>query len=123
MTSVELIVQEKPLRAYVYRDDHEGYCTIYFTKTVGQAKYKAANDNGEDFINVRVERVQEFDKYADKGYVPIADLLEYGWWYECHECSRLVSKDHLEEGARLFDNHVLCAKCAAEIDRLQESND
>ncbi len=65
----------------------------------------------EEIIDIHGEkayRLEEFDKYADRGVVPVLELLSAGWWFECEHCYRRVSEcgiseDDFEED---FDNEV-----------------
>ncbi len=60
----------------------------------------------EDVVDIHGEksyRFEEFDKFAEQGWVPVLELLSAGWWFECEHCYRRVSEcgideDDFEEG-------------------------
>lgn len=78
-------------------DTWEPVGEVVFAKSVEAAKRKAdIGDYTTEEIN-RVERQPHYDKYADLGYIPVSELYEDGWWFECHECYRKVSLSEEDE--------------------------
>jgi hypothetical protein len=79
------------------------------------------------FENVTCRRAPEFDSYAEAGKVPVLDLINAGWWFECVECSTMVSADlEDEDGNELspvyVGGHVYCSqKCRDSFDNQRQA--
>ena len=50
-----------------------------------------------DFEDVMCRRAPAFDSYADVGRVPVAELINAGWWFECIEGSARVDGEPEDE--------------------------
>ncbi|PHV25848.1 hypothetical protein CSQ93_21790 [Janthinobacterium sp. BJB426] len=87
----------KPLLAYEVREPGEGHCVIRFASSSAAARREGANELDCGFNEVEhCHRKPQFDQYAP-GPVPHAVLIDHGWWFECHHCSRRVSEDMQQE--------------------------
>lgn len=92
----------RPKLCYVVPADYgcsEGSQIIFSDETMEEI----VDIHGEDAY-----RFEEFDKFAEQGWVPVRELLSAGWWFECEHCYRRVSEcgigeDDFEED---FDNEV-----------------
>lgn len=95
----------KPLRAYEVREPNEGHCVIRFATSSAAARREGANELDCGFNEVEhCQRKPQFDQYAP-GPVPHAVLIEHGWWFECHHCSRRVSDDMQQEAEDEGEEH------------------
>lgn len=104
------------MKAFMVREPDEGNSMIVFAETRGQAKMKAfaSEELGyHDYIELEAVRKPKFDQYSGQGYVPPQALLDDGWWFWCDKCG----EEHItkEDGARVIDGQVYCAKCAREM--------
>lgn len=92
--------KDKPLKAYVVREDSEGNCAIVFAINGASARREGGNE-----LNLSFEEVESccrepaFDQFAP-GPVPIHATLAAGWWHECAHCG--VRFD--EEGRNDYDS-------------------
>lgn len=88
------------MKAYVVTDEYgEGSGCVQFAKHSVVARREGANELNCDFDGVSCRRAPEFDTYADAGDVPPAALVEYGWWFECMQCSqKICNEPHDDDG-------------------------
>lgn len=100
------------MKAYIGYDCMDECAEIVFAETQGRAKALIANEFDMEYVDVRVKRQPQFDKYAENGTVPKAALLADGWWFECASCRDTVRQEDLSEGAEVIDDKVYCADCA-----------
>ena len=86
------------LRAYSVQSDETG-CVVFAASGV-VARREGAQELGCDFEDIESCRLApEFDNHAP-GPVPIAALIEAGWWYHCGGCSKKVHEDdECEDGS------------------------
>lgn len=95
----------KPLLAYEVREPNEGHCVIRFATSSAAARREGANELDCGFNEVEhCQRKPQLDQYAP-GPVPHAVLIEHGWWFECHHCSRRVSDDMQQEAEDEGEEH------------------
>jgi hypothetical protein len=73
--------KRKGVRAFVVSVDDYGSEVVY-AETAGQARARGMTE--QDFTSRQVRRAPELDQFLAKGGPNIADLLQYGWYYECH---------------------------------------
>ena len=79
-------MSDKPLKAYVVREAHEGHCSIQFSTHGVTARRQGALELNVDFEDVEsCTRAPQFDQYAP-GPVPLHATLEAGWWHTCCGC-------------------------------------
>ena len=95
----------KPLLAYEVREPNEGHCIIRFASSSAAARREGANELDCGFNEVEhCHRKPQFDQYAP-GPVPKTVLIEHGWWFECHHCSRRISEDMQQEAEDEGEEH------------------
>lgn len=114
------------MKAWKAYDIYGDYSTIVFAPTAGKAKQAALfTDACEDssFINIRVKRVIDFDKYY-KGFtevnwqdpeIRLILVRDYGWSCfdaESYDCTRCSAKDVcpdfqcLNDGEEAYKEHL-----------------
>ncbi len=74
---------------------------IVFSKTSIEAKRDWANEHGDGdrhIAGISAKRRKEWDQFAP-GPVPSMELLEAGWWMECHGCGVRVSDEDVGTSA------------------------
>lgn len=96
-------------KTYITRDEFgRGTCHIIHAETRGKAKYQAAGILGIEFLEARVERAPEFDRYDGKPS-PKQLIENHGWWYGCDECRRQTYQENV---ARYTDRgYPVCVGC------------
>lgn len=74
---------EKKVVAYqVDREDGEGSVIVFDSHGMAARRRGAQMlDMGGDDEYCNVKRAKHFDHLAEKGFVPVKDLLEAGWWH------------------------------------------
>lgn len=67
---------------------------VYFTKRNIEAR-RAVCDEWQDgeLGGATVRRMPHFDKYEERGRVPMADMMLEGWWSECYNCWKKLTVD------------------------------
>lgn len=114
------------LKAFqVDKEDYDGLrSVIVFAERSVVARKRGASQLDIEFESVEsCRRKPEFDKYAERGFVPVEVLIGYGWRYECTGCYQVVSYDgETEDGDPLepvyTDHDVWCSpRCKAVHDR------
>lgn len=92
------------LKAYQVSDG-EDVTVIRYATSSAAARREGANELDCGFNEVEhCQRKPQFDQYAP-GPVPHAVLIEHGWWFECHHCSRRVSDDMQQEAEDEGEEH------------------
>lgn len=85
--------------------DEELGSAIVFAATEDEAAEMGARELASDTECVTAVYVPEYDHYAHQGYVPIKELYDNYWYFNCWHCDRRVSllddEDEDEEGNRL----------------------
>lgn len=104
---------------------------VIWAESSGKAKAAALYRDeldGADYIDIRVNRAPDFDKYAEVKKVPIQELLNIGWWFYCSGlCGREISQDDIDdktafivENEKDFNNFVkgdvICAECKKKLE-------
>lgn len=88
----------RPLKCFrVEGDDDPEHTMIVFAKTHIEAKRDWANEHGDGdkFIaGISASRQAQWDAFAP-GPVPSLELLDAGWWMECHGCGVRISADYV----------------------------
>lgn len=77
----------------VSEKDGDDHACIVFNKDQIIAKEEGASILDLDIDQVDCERRPKYDKYSNKGLVPIKTLINDGWWFECWYCSTHVTSD------------------------------
>ena len=81
------------LKAYMCtHDDADGHCLIIFASTAAKAKNAYCSQADTEYIEVRATRKKQFDRHAP-GPVPVMEMLEDGWWFECSGCGDRITLD------------------------------
>jgi len=73
---------------------------VVFARSSIEAKRDWANEhgNGDRYIaGISAKRCKGWDKHAP-GPVPALEMIEDGWHFECHGCSRTIDRDRIEWG-------------------------
>lgn len=115
------------LKAYIVCDKWgDAGSIVVWAETPGKAKSQALyNDifDGYEFTELRLDRVKDFDKYAESKHIPIAELLANGWWFYCADCgAEPINQNDVENGEAFIINkdydredfvkgNVICKKC------------
>lgn len=95
----------KRLLAYEVREPGEGHCVITFATNSATARREGGNELDCTFNEVEsCNRRPQFDQYAP-GPVPKTVLIEHGWRFECHHCSRRVSEGMQQEAEDEGEEH------------------
>jgi len=90
------------MKAWVVTEECEGKAQVIFHTHGMAAKRLGAQELNTDFDGVTLKRAKEFDDYAEKGYVPVAVLIENGWWVECWGCNREMREEMIGEDGNDF---------------------
>lgn len=125
-------MEKEKLKAYIVSDKwNDAGSIIVWAETSGKAKAAALYRDeldGVDYIDIRVNRAPDFDKYAESKKVPIQELLNIGWWFYCSGlCSREISQDDIDaKEAFIIDDQkdfntfvkgdVICAECKKKLE-------
>lgn len=73
-------------------DDDHGQ-TIVFAFRAKDVDRRANSECCDcEFLDVKIRRAPEFDKYSDRP-LTIADYLAEGWFWPCHHCDRQLFQD------------------------------
>lgn len=107
-------------KAYVM-SDRSGYVEhahVVFATTARDARKHGGIDN-VTYVDLAARRAPEFDEYAKTG-VPLAALLEAGWWWECGGCRKMLHDD--DEGI-ITNEDKFEVYCSAECEGLSTGRD
>lgn len=125
-------MEKGKLKAYIVCDKWgDAGSIVVWAETPGKAKSQALyNDifDGYEFTELRLDRVKDFDKYADTKKVPVQDLLNMSWWFCCAQCLKEhLDQDDIDEGNAFIDEDggdpcdfvkgaVICAECKKKLE-------
>lgn len=84
--------------AWVVRDD-DGHGAVVFADNEPQAQVNAENQDDICGDLDDIDRAPRYDKYRP-GPVPVAVLLEDGWYFECWFCGHQVTNDGCDDCAK-----------------------
>lgn len=77
------------LKAYACMETYEYTGAVIFAKSNIEARKAAANEfNDNQLGGMSVKRAPWADKYGSRGNIPIDDMIDHGWHFECW-CSGL----------------------------------
>lgn len=94
---------EKKLMAFAVTEPNENLGEIIFATSDIEARRRGADEyNDGDLGGMRVRRQRHFDKYLGVG-VPVSDLVEEGWHFECCGCGLKMNEDTMEEAGLPID--------------------
>jgi hypothetical protein len=103
----DLAVDQPPLKAYSVQETCEGTGGIVFARYAVVARREGACQFGDgDFHAVTCVRTPWADQYAADGDVPIGEMIEMGWYFECGGCGARIDTDYLAERGWLSDDVV-----------------
>lgn len=82
------------LKAYACMETYEYTGAVIFAKSNIEARKAAANEfNDNQLGGMSVKRAPWADKYGSRGNIPIDDMIDHGWHFECwHSGIRLDSE-------------------------------
>jgi len=81
------------LKAYIVTETCENTCGVFFAKHAIEARKAGASKFNEGELGgMKCERAPGFDKFAP-GPVPKLELVDIGWWFECHGCLVRIDSD------------------------------
>lgn len=105
------MADDKPLLCFHVdgNDDPEDQMVV-FARTSIEAKRWWANEHGdgERFITgISAKRCKGWDKFAP-GPVPALEMIESGWWFECHGCGRQINQERIDYGLDESDEGEAC---------------
>lgn len=96
------------LKAWIAHNPDDGTAVIVFKKT----KAEVIEECGLDSSDEELERAEYFDDYAERGFVPVIDLVkEFGWWYKCAYCNEYITLDDSDcdpEKIKGNDHQIFC---------------
>ena len=90
------------MKAWIVREDQEGFATIVFNNHGLAARKEGASELDLDFDQVECNRAKEFDKYNNKTLDVEILIKDHGWWFECYHCYKKIEKDMDNFDAVLF---------------------
>ena len=113
-------------KAYIVSDKWGDNSTVVFAESVGKAKSEALYDAefawfDYEFTELRVRRMNDWDKYAESKKIPIMELLKTGWWFECKGCAKQLTEDDIISGDAIIiederndfvQGGVMCKECS-----------
>lgn len=69
---------------------------IIFARSSIEAKRRWSNEhwNGDEIAGITAKRKPEWDQHAP-GPVPALELIDAGWWFECHGCGCHINNDDI----------------------------
>jgi hypothetical protein len=111
------------LKAYSVTEHDENRGEIYFAKHAIVARRLGADQYGDsELSNVSCRRVPWADKFAAQGDIPIYDLINNGWHFECHGCGGQMDSDWFYDNNLKLEGAVgsmrtptfCCAQCQIE---------
>lgn len=77
---------DKPMKAYIVREDSDGNCVIAFATNGATARREGGRELNLEFDEVEsCVRAPWADQYAP-GPVPMRAMLDHGWWFDCSHC-------------------------------------
>lgn len=115
------------IKAYIVSDKWNENSVVVFAETGGKAKSEALykdDFSNYEYIELRTKRMEKWDKYAESGKIPIVEMLENGWWFECVNCYKQITEDDIISGdANIIDYErndfiqggVICKECAKRV--------
>ena len=100
------------MKAYIAHDGDEQWTVTYATNGAA-ARRQAAGEFGCDFAEVEsCRRAPSLDQYADTD-IPIREMLDLGWWFECDGCGgRMLSDDEdydASEAIGTYNGRCFCS--------------
>lgn len=119
------------LKAYIVSDKwNDAGSIIVWAETSGKAKVEALRNDifdNYEFTEMRVNRIKDFDKYAESKKVPIQELLNRCWWFCCCECLKEhLDQDSIDNGEAFIINSderddfvlgtIICADCKKKLE-------
>lgn len=95
-------------KAFIVQEDYEGVSKIIFHHHALAAKRLGAEELGMEFEEIECRRAPQYDKFFPQ--VPIKELVENGWWWNC-VCGQRLEKDEI---LRIDEKkqEVFCKICA-----------
>lgn len=100
-------VNSNKVKCWIVREEDEGSCEVVFHSHGLAARRLGINAHGgcDGDDGYVVSRCNEWDCYAEKGFVPIKAMLDAGWWVHTVTGIR-ISLDDLEDEGFDFENLV-----------------
>ncbi|MBI0530323.1 hypothetical protein [Sphingomonas sp. TX0522] len=95
------------MKAYTVLETTEGTGGIVFAKHSVVARREGACQFGDgDFHSVTCSRTPWADRYAEAGDVPIGEMIDMGWHFECGSCGSRIDSDYLQERGWLSEDVI-----------------
>lgn len=126
-------MQNGKLKAYIVQDQLCEHFSVTFAETSGKAKSNEINTwefNDCEYTDLRAQRVKSWDKYADSKKIPVTELLNKCWWFECKQCRSQITQDEIDDGKAFIDEssdacdfvkgNVICAECKKKLEERGE---
>ncbi|MFD0823663.1 hypothetical protein ACFQ0D_36275, partial [Micromonospora zhanjiangensis] len=90
--------EKLPLKAFTVLETCEGTGGSVFARHAVTARREGSAQFGDgDFHSVTCRRAGWADRYAPDGDVPIGEMIEMGWHFECGSCGARIDTDYLAE--------------------------
>lgn len=92
------VAAQRPLKCY--RVDSDGCdaedIEVIFARSSIEAKRRWSNKHwdGDEIAGISAVRQPQWDHHAP-GPVPALEMIDAGWWFECHGCGTQIANDYI----------------------------
>src|SRR5215217_3784535 len=97
------------LKAYSCMEVNSGEWTgaIIFAKSNIDARKQAANEfNDGELGGLQVTRAPWADKYGSRNKIPISDMVDHDWHFECAWSGVTINSDTFHDGVELYNHET-----------------
>lgn len=95
------------LKAYACLEPYESTGAIFFAKSDIEARRNSADEfNDGDITGMSVKRAPWADKYGSGSKIPISDMVDHGWHFECHYSGVTIDSDLYYEGHEIYNDET-----------------
>lgn len=95
------------LKAFACMEPYENTGGILFAKSNIEARKWAANEwHDGDIAGMSVKRAQWADKYGSGSKIPIADMVDVGWHFECMWSGLRIDSDLYENPRPVYNEET-----------------
>ena len=94
-------------KAYACLEPYESTGAIIFARSNIEARRWSANEFHDDDIGgMSVKRAPWADKYGSRGKIPIADMVDHGWNFECMWSGNRIDSDLYENPREKYNEET-----------------
>ncbi len=100
-------VKPKPLLCFRVEgnDDPEDTKIIFATSSIAaKREWSSEHWDGKEIAGISASRQPQWDEFAP-GPVPALELIDAGWWFECHGCMTRIATDYIGTTERVEDEY------------------